>query len=67
MLHVQRLYCYLQDEVPAAEELDLSSMPVDDSYDGPTMEGEQLPCMLLMGLGMSASSQVFVVSSLSHR
>ena len=29
----------MQDEKPAAEELDLSSMPVDDSYDGPMMEG----------------------------
>jgi hypothetical protein len=29
----------VQDEKPAAEELDLSSMPVDDSYDGPMMEG----------------------------
>lgn len=25
--------------MPAAETLDLSSMPVDDSYDGPMMEG----------------------------
>ena len=35
-------FCYAQDEVPAAEELDLSSMPVEDSYDGPMMEGDEL-------------------------
>ena len=32
--------CIAQDEKPAAEELDLSSMPIEDSYDGPMMEGK---------------------------
>ena len=43
MLTPQRFFSNVQDELPAAEELDLSSMPVDDSYDGPTMEGDALP------------------------
>ncbi len=42
--------CIAQDEKPAAEELELSSMPVEDSYDGPMMEGkdERCPRSLLM-------------------
>ncbi len=32
----------MQEEKPVAEEIDLSSMPVDDSYDGPMMEGEPI-------------------------
>lgn len=30
----------MQEEKPVALEIDVSSMPVDDSYDGPMMEGK---------------------------
>jgi hypothetical protein len=33
---------WLQEEKPVALELDLADMPVEDSYDGPMMEGEPI-------------------------
>ena len=36
MLRVRLLW---QNEVPVAQQIELASMPVEDSYDGPRMEG----------------------------
>jgi DNA-directed RNA polymerase subunit N (RpoN/RPB10) len=37
----------LQEEKPIAQEIDLSTMPVDDSYDGPMMEGAALDTLVV--------------------
>lgn len=42
----------LQEEKPVAEEIDLSRMPVDDSYDGPMMEGMHLHTSRTSLIGM---------------
>ena len=40
LLHPEVLWCGRgQNEVPVTQQIDLSSMPIDDSYDGPRMEG----------------------------
>lgn len=40
----------MQAEKPVAEEIDLSSMPVDGGYDGPMMEGTFSACVLKTSL-----------------
>lgn len=41
---VLRVRLLRQNEVPVAQQIELASMPVEDSYDGPRMEGAHRTC-----------------------
>ena len=58
-----RVHFLRQNEVPVAQQIELASMPVEDSYDGPRMEGAHRTCgrilhgcclMLIVGIFVCA-------------
>ncbi|KAK9907522.1 hypothetical protein WJX75_005274 [Coccomyxa subellipsoidea] len=55
------------EEKPVAEEIDLSSMPVEDSYDGPMMEGSEDTGYMLTLDFVIAMLEQFKIQKTIHR